>query len=313
MEHSLAQSIPASRINGGEFTIGEVTSLAEVEEWQAIDQAVWPGERLETMPAHALVTHLRYGGLLLAARDAAGKMIGILLGFPGLKEGKVIHCSHLLGVLADWRGRDVGFHLKRRQRDYVLAQSLDLVVWTFDPLETRNARLNIARLGGVVREYSPNLYGIGQDGLNQGLETDRFTISWHIRHPSVVDRLAGRTATPSPAALLAGGIPLLTRTTARGGPNPYPSLEDVRSRTDAPLALIEAPASFQALKGADLEAARAWRLGLRELFLPLFAQGYAVVHALRAPDEILSARCYYLVGPADEYLAGRLSWDRYVA
>ncbi|MGH2410094.1 MAG: hypothetical protein ACRDGS_06940, partial [Chloroflexota bacterium] len=277
------------------------------------DQAVWPGARFETMPVHALVTHLRYGGLLLAARDGAGEMIGILLGFPGLKDGKVIHCSHLLGVLPEWRGRDVGFSMKHRQRDFVLAQDLDLVVWTFDPLETRNARLNIARLGGIVREYSPNLYGVGQDGLNQGLETDRFTISWYIRHPSVVDRLAGRTPAPSPAALLAGGGPLLTRTMARGGPSPYPSLEEVRSRTDAPLALVEAPANFQMLKSIDSEAARAWREGLRDLFLPLFAQGYAVIHALRAPNDALSARCYYLVGLADPYLAGRLTWERYVA
>jgi len=306
MERSLAQSIPTSRMNDGGFTIDEVRSLAEVEEWQTIDHAVWPGGQFETMPAHALVTHLRYGGVLLAARDGAGKMIGILLGFPGLKDGKVIHCSHLLGVLPEWRGRDVGFHLKCRQRDFVLAQNLDLVVWTFDPLEARNARLNIARLGGIAREYSPNLYGIGQDGLNQGLETDRFTISWHIRHPSVVDRLAGRTLAPDPAALLAGGVPLLTRTVARGGPSPYPSLEEAESRTNAPLVLIETPANFQALKRTNPVAARVWRLGLRDLFLPLFAQGYAVIHALRAPDPILAARCYYLVGPADEYLAGRI-------
>ncbi|HEY8282854.1 MAG TPA: hypothetical protein VIJ28_00565 [Chloroflexota bacterium] len=313
MESSLAQSIPARRMNGGEFTVAEVRSLAEVEEWQTIDQAVWPGARFETMPVHALVTHLRYGGLLLAARDGAGRMIGILLGFPGLKDGKVIHCSHLLGVLPEWRGRDVGFQMKCRQRDYVLAQDLDLVVWTFDPLETRNARLNIARLGGIVREYSPNLYGVGRDGLNQGLETDRFTISWHIRHASVIDRLAGRIPTPNPAALLAGGVPLLTRTVARGGTSPYPSLEEVRSRTDAPLVLVEVPADFQALKGADPVAARTWREGLRDIFPSLFAQGYAVIQALRAPDDALFARCYYLVGPADQYLAGHLAWERYVA
>jgi len=299
-------------MDSGEFTIHEVTSVAEVEEWQAVDHAVWPGAALETMPVHVLITHQRYGGLLLAARDGAGKMIGALLGFPGLKEGKTIHCSHLLGVLADWRGRDVGFHMKRRQREFVMAQNLDLVVWTFDPLETRNARLNIARLGGIVREYSRNLYGVGQDGLNQGLETDRFTISWHIRHPSVIDRLSGRAPAPDPAALLAGGVPLLTETAPRGGASPYPSLEEVKLVAGAPLALIETPANFQALKSADPEAARAWREGLRAIFPPLFAQGYAVINALRVPDDTLGARCYYLVGPAEEYLAGRLTWDRYV-
>jgi predicted GNAT superfamily acetyltransferase len=77
--------------------------------------------------------------------------------------------------------------------------------------------------------------------------------------------------------------------------------------------LVEVPADFQALKGADPVAARTWREGLRDIFPSLFAQGYAVIQALRAPDDALFARCYYLVGPADQYLAGHLAWERYVA
>ncbi len=313
MEHPVAPPLAAVPPGHVPFTISQATSLAEVEEWQTIDSAVWPGTLLETMPAHLLVTYQRYGGLLLAARDDAEKMIGILLGFPGLKDNQVIHCSHLLGVLPAWRGRDVGFHLKSKQRDFVLTQGLNLVVWTFDPLEARNARLNIARLGGIVRDYSPNLYGVGRDGLNQGLETDRFTISWHIRHPSVAARLAGHTPAPLPAALLAAGIPLLTRTEVRGGSIPFPTLEDVSTRTEAPLALVEAPSDFQAIKSADPGAAQAWRVGLRAVFPALFARGYAVLHALRAPDDTLPARSYYLLGSAEDYLNGHLSWDRYVA
>lgn len=310
MVSSLRAFAPVER---APISIVQVTTLAEVEEWQSIDHAVWPGSLLETVPAHVLVTYQRYGGLLLGARDADGKMIGILLGFPGLKDGTSIHCSHLLGILPEWRGRDVGFQLKCAQREFVLAQGLDLVVWTFDPLEMRNARLNIARLGGIVREYSPNLYGMGKDGLNKGLETDRFTISWHIRHRSVADRLAGGTLAPHPAALLAAGVPLLTRTEVRGSAVPYPALVEITPRAGAPLALVEAPANFQAIKGADFGAARAWREGLRDLFPALFAHGEAVLQVLRAQDDTLPARCYYLVGSAEDYLSGWLHWDEYVA
>ena len=313
---SAASTIGPSSPDAGGFTIAELSSLAEIEEWQAVDSAVWPGSSLETVPLHLLVTHQRYGGLLLGARDQERRMIGILLGFPGLKDGKVVHCSHLLGVLPEWRARDVGFHMKCRQRDFVLGQGLDQVVWTFDPLETRNARLNVGRLGAIAYEYTPNLYGVGRDALNEGLETDRFTVAWHIRHPRVVERLAGRMPAPQPAALLAAGVPLLTLGTPRipstTGGTTYLRLEDIVLGANAPLLLVEAPSNFQQIKRVDPEAAHGWRHGLRALFLDLLARGYGVLHLLREQDT-QPLRCYYLVGPIEEYLAGTLSWDSYAA
>src|SRR5579871_4456550 len=194
-------------MSSDEITIAEVQSPAEVAEWQEVEAAVWPGSLMELVPSHVLLTHRRYGGLLLGAREPGGRMIAILLGFPGLKDGKVIHCSHLLGVRPEWQSHDLGFRMKCRQRELVLAQGLDLVVWTFDPLETRNARLNIGRLGGVCHEYHPNLYGVMSDGLNAGLETDRLTITWYIRRPDVAARLAGAIVSRDPAALRASGTP----------------------------------------------------------------------------------------------------------
>lgn len=298
--------------DGTIFTIEEMISAAQMEEWQEVDLAVWPGSPLEAVPVHLLVTHQRYGGLLLGARDEAGRMIGILLGFPGVKAGRPVHCSHLLGVLPEWRGCDVGYHLKRRQREWALAQGYDLVTWTFDPLESRNARLNIAKLGGIVREYSANLYGVGRDGLNLGLETDRFTISWHIGHHAVAERLAGQSPMIQVDDLRAAGIPLLTRTDVSATPDPYLVLREIQSGDGMEPALIEAPANFQAIKRADPGAARAWREGLRAVFPPLFARGLAVLHAIRAPDPLLSWRCYYLVGSAEDYFTGTRSLDDYV-
>jgi predicted GNAT superfamily acetyltransferase len=286
-----------------EITIGEVRSPAELEEWQAVEAAVWPGSPPEMIPSHVLLTHQRYGGLLLGAREPGGSMIGILLGFPGLKGGRVVHCSHLLGVLPEWRSRDVGYLMKCCQRDFVLALGLDLVVWTFDPLETRNARLNIGRLGGICREYHRNLYGVMNDGLNQGLESDRFTIYWHIRHQGVADRLERRTHSPEPVDLRAAGVPLLTHTEARQGADggEYLRLEDVALGRDGSALLVEAPAYFQAVKAADLGAALAWREGLRAVFQDLLGRGYAVLDLLREQRSDGSLRCYYLIGHPDRY------------
>ena len=113
--------------------IYEIQSLAELAEWQAVEARVWSGADSEILHTGLLVTLQRYGGLLLGARDPAGEMVGVLLGFPGLKDGTVVHCSHLLGLLPEWRSRHVGLRMKLRQREVVLRQGLDLVVWTFDP------------------------------------------------------------------------------------------------------------------------------------------------------------------------------------
>ncbi len=312
MEKSSLPPVEITLPSGLTFTIAEMTTPDEMEEWQTVDLTVWPGSPLEAAPVHMLITHQRSGGLVLGARDASGKMIGILLGFPGVKGGLPVHCSHLLGILPEWRGRDVGYYMKRRQREWALTRGYDLINWTYDPLETRNARLNIAKLGGIVRDYTTNLYGVGRDGLNLGLETDRFTISWHIRHAQVEERLAGGTSPPQVEALRAAGIPVLTSTEITRGVVPYITLGDLRPVAGTAPALVESPTNFQAIKAEDPEAARAWREGLRAVFPPLFARGLAVLHALRVPDPVLSWRCYYLLGSADDYFAGTSTFYDYV-
>lgn len=287
------------------ITIHSVSTVGEVAEFQAIERQVWEGDDLEIIPAHVLLTHRRYGGILLIARELAGTGVGVLLGFPGIKGGNMLHCSHILGILPEWRSRDVGYAMKRRQRELVLAQGLNLVVWTFDPLETRNARLNIGRLGGISHEYNPNLYGIMRDGLNAGLETDRLTVEWHIRHPAVEARLEGRTSSPSARGLLAAGVPLCTRTKLHDDPRsarPLPYFVDVIAGMSGPRILVEAPADFQAIKRLDFGAAHAWRLGMRAALQELFSRGYAILDMLVELEEGGRRRCYYLLGSITQYL-----------
>ena len=287
------------------ITIHAVGTVGEVVEFQAIERQVWEGDDLEIIPAHVLLTHRRYGGILLIARDASGTGIGVLLGFPGIKNGQTLHCSHILGILPEWRSRDVGYMMKRRQRELVLEQGLDLIVWTFDPLETRNARLNIGRLGGICREYDPNLYGTMRDGLNAGLETDRLTVEWHIRHPAARARLDGLTSSPSASELLSQGVPLCTRTKLHDDPRsakPLLYFVDAISGMSGPRVLAEAPTDFQFIKRLDFGAAHGWRLGMRAALQDLFARGYAILDMLVERDEDGRRRCYYLLGSIANYL-----------
>lgn len=285
--------------------ITEITSPEEIGEYQDLERRVWDSSDLEIIPAHVLLTHRRYGGLLLLGRAPDSAPVALLLGFPGLKDGRVVHCSHILGVVPEWQSRDVGYHMKRCQRELVLQQGLALVVWTFDPLETRNARLNLGRLGAVSHEYTPNLYGVMRDGLNAGLESDRLTVEWHLRHPRVEARLAGGRPAPQPASLLAAGVPLLTRTSQRPATSAEPPLlflDEAHEGLDGQRMLLEVPSDFQRLKRADFEAARAWRCGVRALFDDLFRRGYGALDLLTEKDENGRRRCYYLIGPFDEYL-----------
>jgi predicted GNAT superfamily acetyltransferase len=288
------------------ISIQLVRSVSDVVEFQAIERQVWEGDDLEIIPAHLLLTHQRYGGILLIARDPAGHGIGVLLGFPGFKGGMTLHCSHILGIVPEWRSRGIGYLMKLRQRELVLAQGLDLIVWTFDPLETRNARLNIGRLGGICREYTPNLYGVMRDGLNAGLETDRLTVEWYIRHPAVQARMTDQTTAATSHDLLEQGVPLATRTKLIADPRsakPLLYFVDAISGIATPQVLVEAPADFQGIKRLDFGAAHAWRIGMRSVLQDLFARGYAIVDMLVERNDDKRRRCYYLLGSAAEYLA----------
>ncbi len=254
------------------------------KEYRAVEQLqreAWGLAEVEVVPHHLLVTAQKNGGLVLGAFELLpqGKeqMVGFVFGFVGLTaKGEVKHCSHMAGVTPAYQGQNVGYRLKLAQRERVLAQGIDLVTWTFDPLESRNGRLNFHKLGAVCRTYLRDLYGAMRDGLNAGLPSDRFQVDWHIGSAHVARRLSGKWAAPSLTALLETGVPILNR--ALPGPPPHPP------QTTLPVAgerlLVQIPADFQAVKAADMDLARAWREQTRILFETAFARGYTVTDLL---------------------------------
>ncbi len=187
----------------------------------------------------------------------------------------------MLGVHPNFRGAGIGAALKVYQRDFVLAQGLDLITWTYDPLLARNAQLNIARLGGVCNTYLTNLYGDLGDDLNTGLPTDRLQVDWWIDTPWVAEHVAGGIPQPGLAAHLAAGAHPLNPPAGRGDPEP-----PVVPSQDGPLpatVLLEIPADFLALKAADRKLALHWRLATRDAFRALFDQGYVIGDFIHEP------------------------------
>jgi predicted GNAT superfamily acetyltransferase len=169
-----------------------LTAHPEFQDAVRLQQQIWGFEEIELLPLRLFVVALKVGGQVLGAFDGQ-RMIGFCLAIPGLKAGgkSYLH-SHMLGVLPEYRDAHVGKRLKLAQRDEALARGIDLIEWTFDPLEIKNAFFNMERLGAIVRRYVYNQYGTTTSPLHGGLPTDRCIAEWWIGSPRVEAIIAGQ-------------------------------------------------------------------------------------------------------------------------
>ena len=163
--------------------IRQLTGLDEFTDVVRLQQLIWGFDDIELLPLRFLVVVSRVGGHVFGAYDGA-EMIGFCFAIPGIKPGgrPYLH-SHMLGVLDAYRDSGTGRRLKLRQREEALGRGIELIEWTFDPLELKNAFLNIERLGAMVRRYSMNQYGVTASPLHGGLPTDRCYAEWWIAEP----------------------------------------------------------------------------------------------------------------------------------
>jgi predicted GNAT superfamily acetyltransferase len=174
-----------------------LTAHAEFQDAVRLQQQIWGFEEIELLPVRLFVVALKVGGQVFGAFDGQ-RMIGFCLAIPGLKPGGLkaggksyLH-SHMLGVLPEYRDAKVGKRLKLAQRDEALSRGIDLIEWTFDPLEVKNAFFNMERLGAIVRRYVFNQYGTTTSHLHGGLPTDRCIAEWWIGSPRAEAIIAGR-------------------------------------------------------------------------------------------------------------------------
>ncbi|HEX4278122.1 MAG TPA: GNAT family N-acetyltransferase [Bryobacteraceae bacterium] len=163
--------------------IRELSDHADLRETVALQKTIWGFDDADLLPFRMLVVATKIGGQLLGAFDGE-RLIAFCLCIPGLKpDGKIYLHSHMLGVLPEYRNAGLGRQLKLRQKQDALARGIDLIEWTFDPLELKNAYFNIERLGAVVRHYVRNQYGISSSLLHGGIPTDRCVAEWWIKQP----------------------------------------------------------------------------------------------------------------------------------
>jgi predicted GNAT superfamily acetyltransferase len=173
--------------------IRQLHLFEEFAEAVRVQQTIWGFADMDMLPLRSFVVYGKIGGQLFGAYDG-DEMAGFLIAVPGIKPGPrpYLH-SHMLGVLPAWRDAGIGRRLKLRQREEALGRGIELIEWTFDPLELKNAFFNLERLGAVVRQYAENQYGVTASPLHGGLPTDRCIAEWWIDSPRVRAVLAGET------------------------------------------------------------------------------------------------------------------------
>ena len=158
-----------------------------IEEFRAcvaLQKEVWNFTDAELIPLRMFVVADKVGGQVMGAFNGK-EMVGFALSIPGTRSRHVYLHSHMLAVRKEYRNGGLGRRLKLMQREDALTRGIELIEWTFDPLEIKNAYLNLEKLGAIVRRYNINQYGITSSPLQGGLPSDRLIAEWWLKSKRV--------------------------------------------------------------------------------------------------------------------------------
>ena len=173
-------------------TIRECISVEDFQQCLDLERAVWKDDDIGIMPIRLYMISKACNAPTIGAFDLSGRLVGFVHTMIALMAGRVVYHSHLAAVLEDLRHKDIGFRMKLAQRQHAINAGVPLIMWTFDPLQSRNAHLNINKLGAVIRRYENNYYSEGLSNVfDAGVPSDRVFAEWWVSSPHVQSVLAG--------------------------------------------------------------------------------------------------------------------------
>jgi predicted GNAT superfamily acetyltransferase len=240
------------------LAIKNLHTVKDLEAVYELEARIWSVE--EAVPVNHTVATVKNGGFVLGA-FLGEELIGFQYSFPGFDGTKVYLCSHSLGIHPEYRALGIGEKLKYAQKQTALEKGYDLISWTYDPLETVNANLNLHKLGAVCTQYIENAYGEMSDHMNAGIPSDRFLVEWRIQDNCPERRWSAEVL---PRAIETG--------TADGLAVP----ENVKLDYENKKILIPVPGNFQDIKKRDIELALKWRKSTKEAFAHYLSKGWIV-------------------------------------
>jgi predicted GNAT superfamily acetyltransferase len=251
-----------------DITIRLARDRADFDGCVLLQRAVWGLADLEITSAIQLIATTHAGGLVHLAESADGRPVGFAYAFPAVRDGVPHLHSDLLGVLPEYQKRGVGVRLKWAQRQDALARGLTYITWTFDPLQARNANLNLRRLGAAATEFLENFYGVTSASLHHGLPTDRLLVRWELKASRVTERASQgeppRSVPPPP-------YPRINEVKWQAG---WPVSSEPRLELDAPELALEVPPEWDVLCQAAPRVAEAWHAKVRRALTTYFGRGY---------------------------------------
>jgi predicted GNAT superfamily acetyltransferase len=245
---------------------------AEFEQASKMEMIVWGMAPFLVISPHTLHVLTHAGGNVMGAFEGE-RMIGCTIAFAMRESDRL--WSHVAAVLPDYRGQNIGYTLKQKQREWALEQSLKRMSWTFDPAMRRNAHFNFHLLGVQSNTYHANFYGDMDDDLNRGIASDRMETLWHLADNS-------KHEIPDEAKFL-----------LKAGQNQQ---SQILQKLDNDLwYFVEIPYDFPAIKENDKNLAASWRDAMREILLSAFENDYWAVDFVTKCDE---KRCWYVLKKA---------------
>jgi predicted GNAT superfamily acetyltransferase len=257
----------------GDIEIRPARDRADYDACVSLQRVAWGLADLEITSAIQLLATVHAGGLLLVAEEPDRGIVGFSYAFAALREGEPHLHSDMLAVHPELQARGLGTRLKWAQREEALRRGLRLVTWTFDPMQAKNASLNLRRLGATAAQLLPDFYGTTTAALHHGRPTDRLLARWELDRRRVRER-AAHAPTPPVAPPTAPRINEVTWSERR------PVSGEPRLGLDALELVLEIPLDWDSLCRAAPEIASHWQATVRAAFLAYLARGYVAVDFL---------------------------------
>lgn len=260
--------------------IRDLETFDDLQQVEAVEREVWGLSELDTMPLTFTIASREAGSIWIGAFDGT-RLVGFAFGFLGLEQGRLNVHSHMLAVLERYRSMDLGYKLKLAQRERILAlrandTRISEMSWTFDPLQSRNAHLNFAKLGVISETYKVDFYGPETSSILHRNGTDRLWVRWPIRSRRVEDRLKGKLNRAEIVDALSTVVPLV-----RFDGTGRPLRSDLGAALGRQRVAIEIPSDIGYVEHKDPELAKRWRMDTRWAFSEALSAGFFVAEFCR--------------------------------
>ena len=256
--------------------IRDLSSSDDLRQVEAVEKQVWGVGDVDVVP-HALAIATKEAGNFWIGAFDGGRLVGFGFGFFGMEAGRLTLHSHLLAVCSGYRDLNLGLQLKQAQRERALALGIQRITWTFDPLQSKNAHLNFAKLGVISNAYKPDFYGPATSSTLHRNGTDRLWVTWPIASRRVQTRLQGNDNRPEVLDALSTLTPLVA---FNGDGRPVRS--DLQSALARQRLAIEIPSEISAVEREDEALARDWRMATRWAFAEAIKHGFLVAEFCRS-------------------------------